>query len=97
MISDSTLLALAERNRRRRERKQAATVGPWVAARRYEIEPRDAFHILERGGCRVARLGDHRLEGWHDANASFIAGARNDPVEDDIDLLLAEVRRLRGE
>jgi hypothetical protein len=108
MLTPPTLLALAQRNRRRRERKERATRGPWIS----EIPGHNDAHMCrfhtthEPGfylqlGCTwhpeilVSYVSLERAECA--ANATFIAEARNDPVEDDIDLLLAEVRRLRGE
>jgi hypothetical protein len=45
-------------------------------------------------GCARRKSGNSYPKS---RDREFIAEARNDPVEDDIDLLLAEVRRLRGE
>jgi hypothetical protein len=99
MISDPTLLALAQRNRRRRERKQAATPGPWTWEDVDEKWLSGPFRSDEMPAV-IGAIGDDGLTARvcvEPENATFIAEARNDPVEDDVDLLLAEVRRLRGE
>ena len=85
MTQPIDLAALSAANAERRRRKAAATKGPW----------RDDGE----GGVRYGEEGKSYFAAecysdWPE-NAAFIAAARNDPVEDEVDALLDEVERLR--
>lgn len=107
-LSDEQLDAIEETNKQRRTLKEAASPGPWEydsfgfvhQAQRVPISKR--LGILVRPMTWFRALG-HRIDeefsqtkfiqAYYDAD--YIAQARTDGAEDDIDLLLAEVRRLR--
>jgi hypothetical protein len=91
---------LAARNLERRRLKAGATEGPWepmCGVQRWSTGK--ASHIFGHGPRHEIdhpsgerRHAEARL--YADADAQFIAHAKNDPVEADVDSLLAEVRRL---
>lgn len=104
-MTPTELGGLRARNQKRRELKDAATPGPWM------IDPPWGLPWEVGGNCRslektltVARtLGGPMMNmPQEDADqatrdAQFIAAARNDPVEADIDALIAEVKNLQDD
>jgi hypothetical protein len=87
-MPDLDLDAIAARNLERRRLKAAATEGPWECEQ-YVVFAPDGETIVGSDAPRT----DYDPAC---ADAAFIAAARNDPVEADVDSLLAEVRRLQG-
>jgi hypothetical protein len=106
------LTAFEQRNTERRRLKADATEGPWKPMcgvfRYVEASPGGGYRnagvsdmfahgprheAYDHNGNRIPR---EQLEPLAQADAAFIAAARNDPVESDVDALLAEVRRLMG-
>ncbi len=88
-MTDAVLAQLERENVERRERKQAATPGPWEDAPQMKSAIPAIAHPDDEGWQGIAYA-------WHPGNRQFIAAARNDPVENVIDVLLAEVRRLKA-
>ena len=99
-MTDADLQALRAENAERRKRKEAATAGPWVADSCVDeawVETGDA--APDHGTTGIAQLPTDEYHSPFEqqvANATFIAATRNDPVEDRIDSLLAEVERLNN-
>jgi hypothetical protein len=105
--------AIAARNRERRRVKEATPPAPWrwgdYAADFGTMEQtRDALESVPEGTPLdefIVRTRDFESTlilqsidyGVTDEVAEFLAHARNDDVEADVDSLLAEVRRLREE
>jgi hypothetical protein len=97
--------AIRARNAERRKLKDAATPAPWTRAWEHETE----IQIRAMAPDAVPiNIFQHRLictinRKWagndpdSDANTDFVAAARGDPVEDDVDALVAEVVRLRAQ
>lgn len=107
-VSDEKLDAIEERNKQRRMLKEAASPGPWVYdsfgfVHQAQRVPRSKrLGILVRPMQWFRELGDRIDEGFSQTkfiqayyDADYVAHARTDGAEDDIDLLLAAVRRLR--
>ena len=109
-IDEEQLAAIQKRNQQRKEMKQGASEGPWeydswAFVHQAETIPRTRrFGILVRPMTWFDALGrriDEGLpkgrqmiqQGYYDAE--YIAKARDDGVEEDIDALLSEVKRLR--
>jgi hypothetical protein len=106
------LTAFEQRNAERRRLKEAATEGPWYAHNPDDTMAMNAYCVTtsphepdtEDGsgaGIVAATLLQSFVPVGHEsglwrADAAFIAYAKNDPVEADVDAMLAEVRRLQG-
>jgi hypothetical protein len=109
-LSDLELSEIEKRNKQRKDLKHAASKGPWMYdswafVHQSEKIPKDRrFGILVRPMSWFDALG-HRIDeglpkdqemvnqGYYDAE--YVAKARNDDSESDVDVLLLEVRRLR--
>jgi hypothetical protein len=106
-VTDADLDRIEAENRGRRARKAAADPDEdWAKDRTgleaHENRPGQFEHadavILYDDGDVCAFVHDNLGLGIHGVRvAEFFAAARNDPVEDVVDSLVAEVRRLRGE
>lgn len=96
------LETLKARNAERRQRKAAASRGPW----RYDAAKHVVHQHCDGNGmgwhiARVLMTSDLVTSDLLDecreqasVNGPFIAAARNDSVEDDVEALIAEVERL---
>lgn len=99
-MTDAELKAIAERNERRKALKAAASAGPWEAQDNGEIHGLANEHgYRERVFEAVSWSVNDRCETDQRINASaedldFITTARSDPVEADVDALLAERARI---
>jgi len=93
--------AISQRNEERKRIKAAASPGPWRwVEETYGSGPWSYTSHLEDGnGSALAFPSDDSCFSIEivigDEDKTFIAHARNDDVEDDIDTLLAEVESLR--
>jgi hypothetical protein len=96
-MTDDERKAIREENEARRARKDAAAPGAWRESD-HHIASDDPDYwcitVVAPGHQTPAHCYGQRYRA---ANAAFIAGAKNDPVEDRVDALLAEVDRLRAE
>ena len=90
-MTEIDLAAIRQRNEERRQRKEAATPGQWFLGRASD-EP-DTALVGAEGMIWIRIVGQPHRSSAYDGH--FIAAARNDPVEADVDALLAEVERLR--
>lgn len=93
-MTDAELEVIRVANEQRKALKAAASKGPWNVAR-------DSYGIMRiwgAGACDVACTeGDGSLSlEERKSNAAFVAAVRDDPVEEQVDALLAEVQRLRS-
>lgn len=92
-MTDDELKAYRQRNEARRARKNAAVPGPWA-----ESFPGHAVLVYQAGGTRVAMLHSNEPSLLYQesvSNALFIARAKNDPVEADVDALIEAVVDMR--
>ena len=89
-MTEDELATLIERNKERRKIKTAATKGPWDVAQPSSPDPQEILC----DGVVIARAYSwdgpprQRIAQAY-CNGRFIAHARNDTPEDDIDQLLA--------
>jgi len=79
-VTDADLQCYVDANEERKRLKEASDQGPWCEV--YDGDIDDTF------GRPIAF-------GIVEANRRFVVHARNDPVEQQVDELIAEVKRLR--
>jgi hypothetical protein len=93
-MTDHDLQAIAARNEERKRLKAAATEPPWSS-----YGPTEHAGLCYVGQVPLARgpwVADVGNASKSLEDSVFIAAARNDPVEADVDALLAEVQALRA-
>ena len=108
-LTESDLKAIEDRNARRRELKEATSKGPWeydswaYVQVSEEIPLKNRLAILIRPEEWFRALGSRIDDGTEKymhlvkqayADASFVIESRSDPVDEDIEVLISEVRRL---
>ena len=90
MLTPDDLSALESRNRARRGRKGKAWPAPWAYE---ELRGNTGVYVAAPEAGHLATFHGSRKK----SDARFAVAARNDDVEGDVDRLIAEVRRLRGD
>ena len=109
LVTDPELAKIEQRNAKRKELKNAASPGPWTydslgfvfqgegvpAGNRLSVVVRPTQWFDSLPGTLIDDGIPLRLVQQIYSDADYIANARNDEADSDIDVLLAELRRLR--